>query len=205
MIPIYNKQDYIEQPANYINIIPDKLLASISSVFSSDECNILINYSERLGYKPASLYTDTHTGYEHFNNNVRDNLRSMTDDSEFVSVLEERIWYAIPKIYKGRRYHSINERLRFLKYDGSGHFQRHTDGAYSDTNRISLITILIYLNEEYNGGFTTFFPNSYTSNGFVLKPETGMVCLMDQGISHEVPELISGIKYVIRTELMYYF
>jgi len=67
MIPIYNKQDYIEQPANYINIIPDKLLASISSVFSSDECNILINYSERLGYKPASLYTDTHTGYEHFN------------------------------------------------------------------------------------------------------------------------------------------
>jgi hypothetical protein len=28
-------------------------------------------------------------------------------------------------------------------------------------------------------------------------------CLMDQNILHEVPKLITGSKYVIRTELMY--
>ena len=59
------------------------------------------------------------------------------------------------------------------------------------------------MNEDYEGGCTTFFANVDDKKGLSLKPKTGMISLMDQEIGHFVPELTKGIKYVIRTELMY--
>jgi hypothetical protein len=36
-----------------------------------------------------------------------------------------------------------------------------------------------------------------------ITPKIGLICLMDQNILHEVPNIINGVKYIIRTELMY--
>ena len=66
-----------------------------------------------------------------------------------------------------------------------------------------MITILIYLNDDYQGANTKFFSDSYDKIGLSLKPTNGMVCIMQQNIEHEVPKIERGIKYVIRTELMY--
>ena len=119
--------------------------------------------------------------------------------------LLQRIKHYIPHIYRGKQFHSINERLRFLKYETDDNFNRHMDACYSDesNNISSMITILIYLNENYEGANTTFFTNSNDNKGFSLVPKIGMVCLMDQDIQHEVPQLLNGIKYALRTELMY--
>ena len=185
----------------YYDLCPNKILCKIENVFTLDECKHLISISEKNGYNKASLFTDN-TGVEHYMDDTRSCHRSIIDDPHLAKLLERRIWDVIPKLYNGMKYHSINERFRFLKYDGSGHFKRHTDGQYKDKVRKSHITILIYLNDLYTGGFTTFYPKNGNS-GFVLNPKPGMVCLMDQDISHEVPPLIDGIKYVIRTELMY--
>ena len=59
--------------------------------------------------------------------------------------------------------------------------------------------MLIYLNDDYEGGNTKFL----FDNEISIIPKIGLICLMDQNILHEVPKLVSGIKYVIRTELMY--
>jgi hypothetical protein len=72
-----------------------------------------------------------------------------------------------------------------------------------EDNKISLITILIYLNEDYEGAFTRFYPSDESLVPIALTPKTGMICLFDQSIYHEVPELTNGTKYVIRTEIMY--
>ena len=59
--------------------------------------------------------------------------------------------------------------------------------------------MLIYLNDDYEGGNTKFL----FDNEISIIPKIGLICLMDQNILHEVPNIINGVKYVIRTELMY--
>ena len=61
--------------------------------------------------------------------------------------------------------------------------------------------MLIYLNDDYEGGNTKFLFDD--SNEISIIPKIGLICLMDQNILHEVPNIINGVKYVIRTELMY--
>jgi predicted 2-oxoglutarate/Fe(II)-dependent dioxygenase YbiX len=96
----------------------------------------------------------------------------------------------------------INPRFRFLKYTSGDHFAKHADEHYkNDKNEISLITVLIYINDDYEGGNTKFLFDDTTE--ISITPKIGLICLMDQNILHEVPKLITGIKYVIRTELMY--
>jgi Rps23 Pro-64 3,4-dihydroxylase Tpa1-like proline 4-hydroxylase len=180
----------------------NNLLQSIYNVFSEKECNDLINVIEKLGFNKASLFTDV-DGIEHYHTDVRNSMRKIIDNRDFAQLLEERIYKYIPKTYNDLEYHSINYRFRFLKYEKGGFFARHKDNNYKNKDSISLITILIYLNEDYEGGYTTFFANVHDKEGLSLKPKTGMISLMDQDIGHYVPELTDGIKYVIRTELMY--
>ena len=178
-------------------------LSCVNDVFSDVECDNLIDISENLKYKEASLFTKN--GKEYFDDYTRKSQRCIIDNSDFANKLLERIKHYIPHIYRGKVFHSINNRLRFLKYDAGGNFKRHSDGCYSDKNNntMSMITILIYLNENYEGANTTFFNDSRDTKGFSLDPKIGIVCLMDQDIEHEVPPLLNGIKYAIRTELMY--
>ena len=187
---------------NNIELIPNKILLSIKNVIIPHICKNIIDITESIGYKPVSLYTDK-DGVEHFDEYSRKGLRCIVDDDNFAKQLEEIIFDYIPKTYNNMKYHSINPRFRYLKYDNCGYFARHSDSPYIFDDKISLITILIYLNCEYTGGYTTFFKDVDDRRGFVLIPETGMICLMDQTIGHKVPPIIKGIKYVVRTELMY--
>lgn len=187
---------------NNIELIPNKILLSVKNVIEPHICKNIIDITENIGYKPVSLYTDK-DGVEHFDDNSRKGLRCIIDDYNFANKLEEIIFEYIPKTYNNMKYDSINPRFRYLKYDNCGYFARHSDSPYTVDGKTSLITILIYLNSEYTGGYTTFFKDVDDRRGFILVPETGMICLMDQTIGHKVPPIIKGIKYVVRTELMY--
>jgi len=182
---------------NYDN----NLLSLINNVFSYEECNNLIIYSEKIGYVQASSYIDKYKK-EHFFLEIRKSLRCIVDDINFAKILYKRIAHIIPNNYKDMTFCEINPRFRFLKYTDGDHFAKHTDEHYkNDKNEISLITVLIYLNDNYEGGNTKFlFDND---NEISIIPKIGLICLMDQNILHEVPKLINGVKYVIRTELMY--
>ena len=135
-------------------------LSCVEGVFNENEVMELINSSERQGYTKASLSTDKYKR-ESFDEYIRKSDRVIIDSFELAKLLEKRIKHAIPENYRGLKFHSVNERFRFLKYNGEGHFRRHTDGRYQNKNNISLITILIYLNQDYQGGYTTFFKDKY--------------------------------------------
>lgn len=204
MIRIVNKKgkkyDYLTSyniPAN-LNL----LSVCVEDVFSLIECEKIIKISESVGYEKASLFD--HNGKQFFYTDIRDSLRCIIDDVEFASVLEQRIQHFIPNEYRGKKFHSINPRLRFLKYnDTSHHFTPHQDGCYSTDKIMSMITILIYLNDDYIGARTSINKDKKTIIG-EIEPKPGLVYLMDQDILHSVPNLITGTKYVIRTELMYF-
>lgn len=69
----------------------------------------------------------------------------------------------------------------------------------------SQLTLLLYLNEGYEGARTTFLAEYPGGPESAVEPHTGLIMVQDHDILHEVPPLISGRKYVMRTDIMYAF
>lgn len=186
-----------------VDLPTKQYLAIIRGAFNYTDCAKLIKYTENIGYKPASLHTDRY-GVEHVYTEIRKSLRCIVDDKYFANVLLKRIIHVVPMKFKDKDFHKINIRLRFLKYETGDFFTRHQDGTFTDSDgSTSMITVLLYLNDDYTGANTRFFKDGRDGTPNEIKLETGMVVLMDQDIYHDVPPLLTGFKYVMRTELMY--
>ena len=97
----------------------------------------------------------------------------------------------------------LNERLRFYRYDRGHYFAPHHDGSFRrNMYEFSLYTVLIYLNEGFEGGSTDLL-NDDDSVLYRLVPETGMVFLFRHELLHTGAEVLSGSKYVLRSDVMY--
>jgi hypothetical protein len=172
----------------------------IRGVLSPEECDAILQLCEEKGFTTASLHTDK-DGVEHYSD-LRKSQRLIIDSVPFTETLWKRIQHHIPSTWNtSEEMVGLNERLRILKYMPGDEFKPHRDGNFiSDEGHISRITLLIYLNEGYEGGFTHY----YTHDGLWLgiPPKTGMVVLQDQNLYHCVPRLLNGCKYALRTEIM---
>ena len=91
-----------------------------------------------------------------------------------------------------------------MKYHPGDFFRMHKDGVFTRENgEKSSITLLFYLNEGYKGGKTTFYKPASNKVNLKVVPKTGLILLHDHMVDHGVPELKKGVKYVIRTDVMY--
>jgi hypothetical protein len=85
------------------------------------------------------------------------------------------------------------------------------DSSPSDARQSSLFTFLIYLNDDFKGGETTFFIPSVKEgviNAYPIKPIMGSVAVFPHGeaqgaLLHEGTGVVEGAKYVIRTDVEY--
>jgi len=76
---------------------------------------------------------------------------------------------------------------------------------------LSRYTFLIYLNEDFAGGGTSFYSPSAVTDGLLerraVRPRTGAALVFPHGATdaalHEGSEVLSGVKYVIRTEVLF--
>lgn len=175
----------------------------LENVFSNEECSKLIALSEAAGYSTALIHSGDEAapapGY-------RDGDRVMIDDKEFVRILESRIKSFLPPKFDNRRFLEINERLRFLRYSNGGQFKPHSDASYvrPDYTARTLITLQIYLNEGFDGGETTFMDYDEEVRVPVV-PKTGMILVFEHDLYHEGSLVRSGLKYTIRTDVLYNF
>jgi hypothetical protein len=123
-----------------------------------------------------------------------------------------------------------NERMRFLKYVGGEYFRPHCDGMYEtpDRSERSYVTIHLYLNdtgvpllEEHEnmseherlevghtglkGGATTFHSMSGRMECKLdVEPRAGRVLIFQhRSLLHSGDDVINGVKYTMRTDLMY--
>jgi prolyl 4-hydroxylase len=62
----------------------------------------------------------------------------------------------------------------------------------------SLLTLMVYLNEGFEGGATAFH-----DFGVAVRPRTGMALLFQHRLLHEGCEVSAGVKYVLRSDVMY--
>lgn len=171
----------------------------IENVMDEDECKVIIDIAENIvHFEQATL--DTQMGIV-TKLEYRNNKRATFDQK----ILAERLWDRLKQderlnIGDGWKAIGLNERFRVYKYsDPSEFFALHYDGRYLRVPEIeeSWITILIYLNDDFEGGETSFQDGD-------VKPKKGMAALMTQtNVLHEAVPVSKGTKYVLRSDVMY--
>ena len=172
-----------------------KFRLTIDNFFTPDECNELITLGEERGFGESLIRTKDG---EVMDKSIRDNDRVVFDDPELAQKLWEKIKEHAPDIDDWKPY-GLNERLRYYRYKDGQQFKPHLDGAFKrGEGDLSLVTMLMYLNEEFDGGETTFILD-FTK----IKPNTGMVLLFDHKILHSGMPVTNAVKYVLRTDIMY--
>jgi hypothetical protein len=179
-----------------IDIINEEMeIYTIDNFLTVDECNKLIEKSEQIGFEEAEVNVD---GAQKMMKMVRNNERILFEDPEYASQLWQKLQsYVKPEIENSKAV-GLNEMFRFYKYNPSQRFKMHRDGSFKrNESEFSYYTFMIYLNDTYEGGETKF------ASGEIITPKTGTALVFEHSQRHEGAALISGIKYVLRSDIMY--
>ncbi|MCB9756454.1 MAG: 2OG-Fe(II) oxygenase [Myxococcales bacterium] len=169
---------------------------TIRGLLNADECAAEIRETERAGYGDAPITTAR--GFV-MAKGVRNNTRVMVDDPARARWLFERARPWLPATLGGEdELVGLNERFRFYRYEPGQYFRWHTDGSYARTlAERSLLTLLVYLNDDFEGGATEFARDG------AVQPERGAALVFAHGHRHQGAPVVRGAKYVMRTDVMY--
>ena len=171
---------------------------TLDNVLSPGECTKWIEKIESLNPKLAPIST---VNGEVFKSEYRNNERVMINSPEYALSLFERLEDKLPSSIFGSALVGLNELFRCYRYKPGMKFLPHSDGCYiRDSSERSYYTLLIYLNEVDAGGETAFFVDPEIK----ISPKSGSVLVFQHDITHEGCEVLSGIKYVVRTDVMYH-
>ncbi|MBX2801320.1 MAG: 2OG-Fe(II) oxygenase [Myxococcales bacterium] len=171
---------------------------TLDGFLDAAECEAHIAWSESRGFGMAPITTaDGPVMAPH----IRNNHRVMEDRPEVAAALWERLRPML-RVEDGAHLPavSLNERLRFYRYDPGQQFDLHFDGWWAPpgTTLRSLLTLMVYLNEDFDGGRTRF-PDAEVE----VIPRTGTALLFVHRQLHEGAVVTRGTKYVLRTDVMF--
>jgi hypothetical protein len=173
------------------------LVWTVDDALPQEDC---ARYIERLreGSAEVAPIVGRHGG-EEIDLEVRNNTRVMWDDADEADVLLARVSPSVPRSLSGMSLDSANPRLRVYRY-GPG--ERH--GVHWDTvvelgpSVRSLLTLVFYLNDSFDGGDTDF-----PELGKRIAPRAGRALLFQHRILHEAKAVRAGEKFVLRTDVLY--
>ena len=167
---------------------------TVSEFFTRDECDAFIRQAESLGFGEAPINTSQGAVMA---KDIRNNSRVLLDDPALaLEVWARTIPFSPPRIRNDVPI-GVNERFRFYRYDEQQRFHWHRDGCFERANgQRSRYTLMIYLNEDFEGGETRFEHD-------VIKPQTGTALFFLHPLLHEGAVVMRGTKYVLRTDVMY--
>ena len=98
----------------------------------------------------------------------------------------------------------LNSNIRFYRYERGQRFGRHIDERVETIDGMSKYTLLIYLS-DVTGGETVFY--SHRGRQLVsVNPKPGRVLLHRHGddcLEHEALPVVQGIKYVLRSDVIF--
>lgn len=167
---------------------------TIDNFFTEEECKYWIEQSEAIGYEEATITTSRG---QVMKKSVRNNERVIFDNHELAEKLWEKLKDFMPQEVGIGVAWGLNERFRFYKYFPGQEFKTHRDGSYiRNIHEWSSYTFLIYLNDDIEGGETKF-------PSFYIKPTAGKALVFYHDIAHSGEKVKEGVKYVLRTDVMY--
>ncbi|KAG6015281.1 hypothetical protein E4U43_005499 [Claviceps pusilla] len=200
--------------------VPNLSLAT--NVLSPQECKAIIAAAESVGFLPdVPIRQDQDTSV------LAHNFYWICDTA-FHDKLWARMAPFVPASLNGRASRGLNRRFRVYRYVPGAEYRCHIDGAWPpsgirpdgtymydssppDRKQSSLFTFLLYLNDEFDGGETTFYMPAVregTLNAYPVRPVMGAVAVFPHGESkgallHEGTSVRRGAKYIIRTDIEY--
>ncbi len=181
----------------------DRLVGfALADVLDAAQCDELIGVLARRGFAP--------TGGA-YPRDYRDNDRLVFDDAELAARWFERIGAQLPRelVIDGVawRLHGLNPRFRACRYRGGQAFCVHRDGPHQpDDATRSLLTVQLYLDDAsgMTGGRTRFYRDrSGRELWAAIAPRRGTAIVFDHRVWHDGEAVTSGIKHVLRTDVMY--
>lgn len=130
----------------------------------------------------------------------RDQDRVIRDDPALAGALLERLRPSLPERIGGLQLERINERFRLYRYRAGQRFAPHMDHWYQPSARsITLLTVLVYLNEGFEGGETSFREQVDRT----VTPRTGLAAVFQHKIRHAGEPVVRGTKYALRSDVVY--
>lgn len=203
-----------------LDLLPDNQCQILYNLFTKHECDQIIKTGEDYGFLDLA---------NRYSQNYRNNQRIINYNENLKQVLLQRISNYVdneleiankhPTItttfYTSGKWHidNLNDTFRLCKYNPENYFKRHYDEGFhpNPTSHRSLKTCMLYLNEDFEGGETIFyfdelrniFNLSDESVTVKLKPTVGMCLIFNQNILHEGATVTSGLKYFVRTDILY--
>lgn len=166
----------------------------INDFISPQECEKFIQQSEGIGFSEAVISTDDG---DQVLKDARNNDRIIHDNPDLAGLLFARALACLPADIDGWHPCGFNERFRFYRYTNEQFFKWHQDGTFRRSEREeSFLTFIIYLNDSYEGGATEFAWES-------IQPRAGSALVFPHRLRHQGGKVISGTKYVLRTDVMY--
>ncbi len=171
------------------------MLWTIDELLTPAECDEQIARIESLGPELATINTGRPGG--EIRRGLRNNGRITVDDRPFTDLLWSRVARHIPTIF-GRSPTGVNERLRGYRYQPGEYFGLHYDGNFARDGECSELTFMIYLNDGFSGGETSFPELDKT-----IRPRTGTALLFQHMLLHEGCAVQRGVKYAIRSDIMF--
>ncbi|GJJ77969.1 histone arginine demethylase JMJD6 [Entomortierella parvispora] len=232
----------------------DNIAFTIDSFLSPQECRSLIEIAELGGFRKELLSLGSPDFPKSYVADYRHSLRTEVTDPAFAASLWTRISKFIPtEHFFDRQVHpsiapaqaphvqsaargrsmtavGLDPKIRFLKYEPGHQFLAHMDAEYEDEEgRLGLLTFQIYLNEDYQGGETSFMTSELEST---LSPDlmakldadedlmddeiqlpplkkihvyagVGKALVFQRDLIHEAARVLKGVKYVIGIDVMF--
>jgi predicted 2-oxoglutarate/Fe(II)-dependent dioxygenase YbiX len=166
----------------------------IEDFLSEKECEDLIFFSETRGFDEAEVSLSAGSKMM---KGVRNNYRLIYEDKELAQNLWDKLAPFCPAQLDEAQALGLNERFRFYRYEEGQRFKRHIDGRFQRNDQEeSRITFMIYLNDDFLGGETKF-------DDLSVQAKTGTALCFIHEQKHEGMPILSHVKYVLRSDVIY--
>ncbi|MBW2420836.1 MAG: 2OG-Fe(II) oxygenase [Deltaproteobacteria bacterium] len=196
-------------------------------VLSPDECRRFIECTESLGYLPdAAVSLPRSVRHNH-------NATWVVDEETDGIIWQRCKDFTTDDdaLFGGKKALGLNARFRFYRYAGGDFFKPHTDGAWPGSrvvdrrlitnaypDRYSQMSFLLFLSDGFEGGATQFWVDGGASPQPARDQDTAKRVDVDTPLGgalcfphgfhplhclHGSEEVSSGVKYIIRTDLLF--
>ncbi|MDP3274924.1 MAG: 2OG-Fe(II) oxygenase [Deltaproteobacteria bacterium] len=182
------------------------LIRVLPGLFSADECDRLIARVRDGEWLAATV--NGRNGRE-IASNIRDNSTAILRDDSLGQLLFERVQSSVPETMQADDFASgqrvtmrvvgVYSPLRVYRYEEGQKFGLHHDQSYEGPdNSHSLLTLMVYLNDDFEGGETDFPEEKQR-----VVPVRGSVLWFQHMLLHAGRAVTKGTKYVLRSEVLY--
>lgn len=171
---------------------------TIDDLYTDGELDIFLNYVKNSSDKNRT-----------FTNSPFKNGKMI--EPEMSKSMYEKISKHLPGEYKdtNNRWWSFQKSVKYIFYSQINQGQMfgiHTDtgSEYNEKDNLySKFTVLTYLNDDYQGGHTTFYDDNFRKTAEII-PKRGRTLIFDIDLYHQGEKVVQGMKYWIGTELVCY-